>query len=595
MRTLPRELEPWEPYLGFLDPTLAPALGRLADGVLRALKGIGAQRPHTGEPSGWSGLDRRGPMERLLCTDWALADVAPDEFMRRTTQGELLFWQRERAASPLGGTSRLLLDAGPFQVGACRVVQLALLIVLARRAAEVGIQFAWCLGQESHREHAGLSRGAVQSFLKGRSTRPVSDLDVERFAQRAGPDDELWLCGSARFLARHPKGFLNVELEPSGFEAVYLKLRGRQETLPLPPPECVRLLRDPFGAEQARVHAHAQAAQGDLAFSRCGRKLLVRSPGEVVVYPVPNSPRDQVGLPHRYPVDPGRVVVAVGYADREVLSMEAGGNAWTFRKAQRQFVPNAPELSFPMETRPLGPLGRLWLEEPDRTALREHFESPAELQRWRMTLALENKRFVCTEQPQNILDDLCLFAPRFWMVLEGTLWMSHPAHGLVRVAELGGSHAEIVAIGSRLYRAQKGRLAMLADLTTQWGFPGPGDRTLLGWGGRHGLSRAPECVAVVCLDSTNTVLWSGRPFSVGGWPMGVCSDPDHWKTPAVVIGDAAVVRFQGNAWEQVVDLTGEVRQVVLSPNSARFAYRLADGELGIYSLPHRRHVLRVRP
>ena len=81
-------LRAWAPLLDELVPetagTLGPWLPRLA-----ALIGPVQHRASEadGEPDGYSGFPRRGPPERLVMSEWALREVAPDEFLRRAAAG----------------------------------------------------------------------------------------------------------------------------------------------------------------------------------------------------------------------------------------------------------------------------------------------------------------------------------------------------------------------------------------------------------------------------------------------------------------------------------------------------------------------------
>lgn len=574
MLRLPPELEPWEPYLRLFDVTLAPALGRVADEVLRALVRLGARQPHQGEPSGWAGLDRRGPFERLLSTDWALAELAPDEFLRRATQGELLFWQRERAASPLGGTSRLLLDCGPYQVGACRVVQLALLVVMARRAAEAGRRFAWCVGQQPEQEFVGLSLPSVQAFLKGRSAGPVFDEAVRQFRQRAEPEDELWLAGSPRFLSRHQGHHFALELEQTGPGEVRLG----KARLRLPGPEAVGLLRDPFRKSQAEPLRGAPA--GDFVFSSCGRRLIVRAPGEVVVYPLPNSPRDPGGPPRRHPIDPSRVVVAVGMHRRELLVMEAGRGELRFR-AGRQ------EIAFPAATGPVGPLGELWLEPPERSWLEAELDLPS-LARWSQSFSWKPLRL--RPEPTDVVDQFCRLAPRLWMVLDGSLFMSHPSRGLVRMAPVRahlGSH--FVVVGRKLCRTFRGQLETLRNLAP----PVTEDERqplLLGFQGRM-----REPLVAVHQDDCWWSLHPGTFRHQAEKVQAIAYDVDHWRGPALATLRDSSVHFLGDGWQRSVPFSGPLQEVAFSPSTPRFAYRTRGGELGVYSMPHQRILLRLLP
>ena len=92
MTALPTALEPWTSWLTLFPPDLAPAVGAL---LLRLHPLIGKLSTATlkrgSEPEGIGNIVRRGNYERLLMTEWLVADAEPDEFLRRAGSGELLF------------------------------------------------------------------------------------------------------------------------------------------------------------------------------------------------------------------------------------------------------------------------------------------------------------------------------------------------------------------------------------------------------------------------------------------------------------------------------------------------------------------------
>ena len=89
---LPDALKPWNPLLEGVAPELAEQLAAML-GRLQALVGPFRERTPNGppEPDGLGDLQRRGPYERLLSSEWLLADEIPDEFLCRAAGGEHLF------------------------------------------------------------------------------------------------------------------------------------------------------------------------------------------------------------------------------------------------------------------------------------------------------------------------------------------------------------------------------------------------------------------------------------------------------------------------------------------------------------------------
>ncbi|HSF40711.1 MAG TPA: hypothetical protein VLT87_13030, partial [Thermoanaerobaculia bacterium] len=138
---LPRPLAPWRPWLAIFPRDLALSLGPVLQRLSFAVGPLRMERASgEGDPDGFDGLAQRGPYERLLPSEWLLADEAPEEFLRRAAGGEHTFLHLAR---PVPGGSHLsvaLFDAGPGQLGSPRIAQLAALIVLARRAEAAGVR-----------------------------------------------------------------------------------------------------------------------------------------------------------------------------------------------------------------------------------------------------------------------------------------------------------------------------------------------------------------------------------------------------------------------------------------------------------------------
>ena len=135
MTALPRTLARWEAELAWLEPALLSALGAMIPRVALAVGPLARSREPTGEPDGYDRITRRGPFDRLLASQWALLDQVPEEFLRRAFSSELLFHELARAEPRGGQRSIALFDAGPASLGTPRIAHVAILAVLARRAA----------------------------------------------------------------------------------------------------------------------------------------------------------------------------------------------------------------------------------------------------------------------------------------------------------------------------------------------------------------------------------------------------------------------------------------------------------------------------
>ncbi|SET96235.1 hypothetical protein [Stigmatella erecta] len=384
MSRLPPALRPWAPQLAIFPEDLALSLG---PHVARLSVAIGALRPRGesrgGEPQGYEGLTRQGPYERLLLTEWLFAVEAPDEFVRRAAFGEQAFLQRSFQQPQGARRTLVLLDAGPDQLGAPRIAHLALLIVLARRAAAAGAGFAWGVLQSSPERgtFSEVTPASVQSWLEARSAQPVQAAHVARWREALAPGpapDDGWLVGSAR-LARLPEasGLSRVEVserlsrDPQAQLTVTVARAARPPAtveFELPAPEtCVRLLRNPFSTHTA-TPVRLPGGGGRILsfhFSAEGTRLLFfREDGSVAAQPMPHSARATVPRVRRFTLPAGHRVVAAGWRrnggmlvlsrDETTLWVHGGLHGGSVRKPQgiayaghEGLLPDAPAANQP--------------------------------------------------------------------------------------------------------------------------------------------------------------------------------------------------------------------------------------------------------
>ncbi|UXZ93687.1 hypothetical protein K3169_14900 [Pseudomonas phytophila] len=173
---LPDGLQPWRQWLEWFAPEHLPMFADLL-GRLNPLLGPfrGRQQGGVPEPDGLGDLQRRGPYERLLSSEWLLADEVPDEFLRRAAAGEHLFVAPQYHARQANRLIVVLFDAGPLQLGAARLVHLALLILLGRRAQEAGAQLRWGILQQAPELHELDSPAQLRRLLNARTYEVVTD------------------------------------------------------------------------------------------------------------------------------------------------------------------------------------------------------------------------------------------------------------------------------------------------------------------------------------------------------------------------------------------------------------------------------------
>lgn len=337
MTTLPPNLRPWSATLQALVPDLALALGPLIQ-RLDALVGPMGRPPDPGgaDPDGYDGLSRRGPYERLSLTEWVLADEIPDEFLRRAVMGEHLFLELDRRTPRTGRQCVVGFDGGPDQLGSARIGQLALLVVLARRAAEAGATLRWgVLQSPPELVRTGLDGPGVRTLLVGRSaTDPTADqLDPLRDGP-LGIADELWLVGGRTIATFAPKSAWGCRIDEdwlSDDEALDVAVTRpggapRRVRLPLPPNEQrVRLIRDPLVPREAppprAVHPSSLrgALVADLRFSPEGQRLLAREEGgAILAFRVDGG---SARRPGRHEVPAGHEVLATGWSHQTLTSL----------------------------------------------------------------------------------------------------------------------------------------------------------------------------------------------------------------------------------------------------------------------------------
>ncbi|MBX3166860.1 MAG: hypothetical protein KF760_05585 [Candidatus Eremiobacteraeota bacterium] len=292
----------WWHELDFFAPDVLRDLGRLFLQLERAFSSLAA-RPQRGEPAGWSGLARRGGWDRLVHSEWGVAEVAPEEFVRRAGEGELSFWETAQQADARQDLLWCWLDVGPDQLGACRLVQLALMFYLQHLVLRGSGKFCWGCIQSPQRGYDALGIDEVRLYLSSRSVDPG----------RRPPDPgglNCWCIGSPAWLTQVQPGYQKVALEQTGPESVQLTCGARRLQLQLPPGErAARLLRDPFSQQREPAVAAGAMGAGLLSFSSCGRKLVMLEEGTISLIPLPSSVSEPPGKVRCYQLKrPGRVV-----------------------------------------------------------------------------------------------------------------------------------------------------------------------------------------------------------------------------------------------------------------------------------------------
>jgi len=345
MRVVAPALKPWVDgvdQLAEADHVLS--LARILDRMVPPRTAGRAQR--MGMPDGVGGFGRRGPVERLVPSAWALAKLAPLEFLRRFTQQELLYSELQRRQPVEGRRVVLAFDVGPDQLGTPRLAQLALWVALASRAARAGDELVPVLLQQPELLlPSGFRRAGVRAWSDGRARTGVERASAVRAVQRCGPwrpGDRLWWISPE---ALPPEVVEAVEGRGASVSAVRLddelhedqrrvrvslRHRSRRAEVLLPPMDpgaAARILRDPLRRrEVARVVGDPWF--DSLLWAASGRRLMARARnGQWVAVAVP-----QEGSHHTLKTTPvpglAVPIVAVGWARGHAVSVGYDDGRW---------------------------------------------------------------------------------------------------------------------------------------------------------------------------------------------------------------------------------------------------------------------------
>ncbi|MFI6977685.1 hypothetical protein ACIBSV_03740 [Embleya sp. NPDC050154] len=300
---LPDALAPWAGPLRALTPELGTALGPMIRRLDTMLSAAEPGAAPAGEFAGYGGIGRRGHPERLLASEWLWAQECGTEFLRRAVSGELLYLERGFVDPRPTGRVVVLVDAGPLQAGAPRLVQLACLIVLAAKARARDMELVVeVLGTDPGTRLTGDLRRILRSWLNIRLDRPPTPGQVAARVAETDAADEVWILGTT---ATGPRVITAREAEwtAAGASRVLVSIAGATVELPLPAPEiAVRALR---GREFAAiVSTPPRPPVGPLrlpAFTGGSRYLLMRGegPGELLSVYIPTDGRP-LGRPTRH-------------------------------------------------------------------------------------------------------------------------------------------------------------------------------------------------------------------------------------------------------------------------------------------------------
>ncbi|MFI6262461.1 hypothetical protein [Micromonospora sp. NPDC051006] len=319
--TLPAALAPWAPALSALTSDVALAMGPLIRQIDDLLSRTEGGSTEGDQPDGYAGLAVRGTIERLLPSQLLLMQELPDEFVRRAAGGELLYLASAMQSAALRGRVAVLVDTGPGQLGAARLVQLAALVVLHRRAASQGRSLVVGVLSDRPGNWRGGDLGAqLAGWLAARRAAEPTPSKVREWREQLDAADQAWLLTGPELASHLPnrnRMLVSEEQEwgVDGATTVRVAVGDRHLDLPLPPVEvALRVLRG-SGFRDASVGV--SAGTGPLRapmFPSAAPYLIARGdgPAEVVSVRVPT------GRPRRHRL-PGPVLAASWLGRRLVV------------------------------------------------------------------------------------------------------------------------------------------------------------------------------------------------------------------------------------------------------------------------------------
>jgi hypothetical protein len=318
---LPASLTRWRRQLEPFPEELAVTLGKLVQRLAPSVDAFAASRNvEQGEIDGFDGIGNRGSYERLLSSEWLLREQFPLEFWRRAANAEHSFFRLAHRAPAPKQPLLVLFDAGPDQLGGCRLAQLALLVLLVQRAEQQKQRFGWQLLHHIGVPPLGtLNEQSVRTFLGSRHALRTHLRALESWRAQYSAH-ELWLVGPKLDVSAPIPSSVHIAISErvSPTDALLdVTLRGaghrtREVVLELPEPrQAVRLIRNPFEVPRASLgQASVPGLASNFLLNDVGTKLAYADPrGDLLILPVPSS-FAEVGQPRRYEIAAGKRLIS---------------------------------------------------------------------------------------------------------------------------------------------------------------------------------------------------------------------------------------------------------------------------------------------
>lgn len=591
MTGLAPELAPWAALLAGMRPRFQRALGEYLRHLAPAFSVFSAPRhAAAGEPDGLDGLARRGSYERLLMSEWLLADEAPDEFLRRAANGEHAFFTLRQRDPREARSCAVLVDAGPDQLGAPQLVHFAVLTLMARRAEDARAELRWGLLQDPATEIRAFSQDTARSLLAARYARDPRPDDLAAWAwlvDDAPRPDEVWLIGGptvarllcdrpvnrvvvGEVLAQHERA-LAVTVAPAHAPRREVRL-GRPSIA-----DETMLLRDPFASEERRDRAAIPSRRGPTLTVDRASPLVFRDNGIGIFVGLADGRwclRKVKGALRRGGRDrfvtptPGARIVALGWRSKSVLraELDSDGALW-LRGGDSLRYTRRPARSFPLAS------------DAVAAALGEA-RGPGELH---VSPGLgEQVSFVCGRQ--------------LWRVGEDNAVAREPGRLLTSVVyQQGGAWLVDGDDGAQLFRVHgegapsSSRPFGVARAASEWALAGP-----MGWPRDVAVAwrAAADRVAINIKAETFSVPVDSSERLVGA----VSRRPTPYALEAITLdrGDTALSFVSATERHEVPTDGSRILRVAVSPEAPVVAWLTEEGELGAFHRDEDRIVLSSR-
>jgi hypothetical protein len=386
MTQLPAALVSWRTWLSWFDPELAVQIGHMMQ-RLHPLFGTFRGHRQGGEPEieGLDDLRGRGPYERLIASEWLLADELPDEFLRRAASGEHIFLAPRPRARRATRSIIALFDAGPLQLGAPRLAHIAIWILLARRAQQAHGELHWGILQKPSELFEAKTPEHLRAFLFKRTFALPEDSHLDQWrdalAAQLRSGAECWAIGSAGgSLSAQAKPFTHrVALERDlGSEALRVSLIergiGREVQLPLPDAELAApLLRGSFTHEAAPrqdvIDPRALSLQRPpvIAFDGTRVAMALRDEPGALVFLVPRSPTALPSSPRHHRWSAGYSAVAAALQGKKLGVLLGDDGGFRFWPTSLTLVPCPTREEFHAPGSTAAWLSCAWLRRAGRT------------------------------------------------------------------------------------------------------------------------------------------------------------------------------------------------------------------------------------